>query len=208
MRRVPSPARSAGIARAQRLIDLDTPAALSIAARADRIAIAHEKSTENQRMKPGHDGEPPRFVEARGSEIRDPKTGAIVRQGEMTQQNINCDRVTYLFNHDLISNRQYLAAQRLEKDWEKAEIVPIASTVLVGACSGSPQHPNDDKVAAMKRFGDARDALGRWWPIIDKVVIEHKSVEKASAELRIHAKRGIERLDAALFMLADHYKIG
>lgn len=169
--------------------------------------LAKRKPYRFKGGKAGHDGEPPSFAQARGSEVRDAKTGAVIREGEPTQQNINCDRVTYLFNHKLLELRQYLAAQRLERDWEKSKIDPIASTVLVGA-GGSPQLPNDEKVAAMKRCGAARDAAGRSWSVIEKVVIEHKSINKASAELRIHRQRGAERLDAALHMLADHYRIG
>lgn len=173
--------------------------------------LPEEKRFKPYRAKgrePGYDGAPPEFLPKRGSEVRNRLTGEVVRQGEMTRQNTNRDRVTYLFHHGMICERQYNAAERLQRDWELSEILPVASSVLVGATSGTVNLPNDQKVAAMKRFGAARDAVGvRFWPIINKVVLEHKSIGLASTELHIHEKRAVERLDNALDALAVHYRL-
>jgi hypothetical protein len=150
-------------------------------------------------MGPGFDGEKPEFVAARDQA----GVGKRQLQGIM---NINTDRVIYLYHHRRIDERQFLAAQRLERDWQLSLIDPVASMVLVGACGGQLL-PADAKVAAMRRHGAAKAALGRAWAMVDLVVHKHYSVERASAMFRIHRKCGFGVLWASLHALADHYRM-
>lgn len=152
--------------------------------------------------KPGHDGEPPVFGVRKDFVYADGKRTEVE-----SPENVNHSRVKWLHSRDLITLRQYLAAERLAKDWELSLIQPFASSVLVGGgSSAGDNHPNDAKRAAMQRRGDAMEAVGRRLSnIVEKVVIENKSVGKASAELRLHNQAGAALLDLGLDILADHY---
>jgi hypothetical protein len=83
---------------------------------------------------------------------------------------------------DLICNR--MANGESLRAICRDEGMPAASTVCLWAAN--------DKTFA-EQYARARDALGRWWPITEAVVLQHKSVEKASAEMRLNVQRGIER---------------
>jgi len=152
--------------------------------------------------EPGHDGEKPEYIPPRDF------AGAGKRKLD-GQLNVNVDRATWLFQHKHIDERQYEAAQRLQYDWERSQISPTASNVLVGnGSSGGPQLPQDVKVQAMRRHGAAKAALGMCWRIVELVLHESVSVEKAVGMLRMrnrHFAMGV--LWSGLNMLADHYGI-
>jgi hypothetical protein len=152
---------------------------------------------------PGHDGNPPEFAERRTLVWEEGK-----RIAGTSPENVNHSRIRWLKAHGRIDARQEEAAKRLADDWEMAQIQPCASSVMVGNGSGGgDNHPNDRKVGAMRRHGDARDALGMVWPIVEMVVEQNMTVEKASAQLRVHTKVGHGLLWAALHTLADFYGI-
>lgn len=152
---------------------------------------------------PGYDGEPPLHAERRTLVWEDGK-----RIAGVSPENINHSRINWLFAHGRIDKRQKEAAERLERDWEMSQIQPRASSVMVGnGSSSSDNHPNDAKVDAMRRHGDAMDALGAAWPMVELVVQGYLSVEKASAQLRFHTKYGHGVLWVGLHMLADFYKL-
>lgn len=151
----------------------------------------------------GHDGEPPVFTSAR-DDLTDPEDKS--RKLE-SPQNVNCDRARFLFHREEIDARQYEAARRLQKDWETALIMPVASNVMVGAGGSGDVHPNDAKIAAMQRHGAAKAALGWGWNVVELVVLEHLSLNKAGARMRCHEKRAMGMLWLALHMLADFYRL-
>ena len=154
---------------------------------------------------PGHDGNVPEFGIRRDFVYADGK-----REATESPENCNHSRVKWLFTHKKIEDRQFAAAERLSRDWELSLMQPRASSVIVGnGGGGSGQLPNDAKVAAMRRHGDAMKALDRIRArlIVELVVIQNLSVEKASAQMRVHHRFGSGALNVALHFLADHYKL-
>jgi len=151
--------------------------------------------------EPGHDGEKPEFMTAADypdvyvEGKREPVDGP---------QNINIDRVEWMFHHGQISQRQAAAARRLEEDWQKALINPVASSVMVGA-GGASQLPNDAKCDAMKRHGAARKALGYDWKLVDLVVHGRLTIVQAARVLKLHHQKASGQFGSALHHLADHY---
>lgn len=154
--------------------------------------------------EPGYDGNPPEFGIRKDHVYADGK-----REATESPENINHDRVKWLFNHGKIDLRQYQAAERLSNDWQLSKIEPHASSVLVGAGGSGDMHPNDAKRDAMKRHGAAQKALEeiRSWAIVDMVVQQNMTIEKASARLRVHYRFGAGALNVALHFLANHYKL-
>ena len=150
----------------------------------------------------GYAGHRPEFVSIR--DITEPGT----RQPVASPQNVNTDRHTWLFAHELIERRQYDASEILLRDWQASEQLHFASAVMVGAGGRYDHHPNDVKIGAMRRFGDAREAMGYAWPVIQLVVLDGKSVDQAAVIRQMHPKRYMGMLWIGLHMLADHYGIG
>ena len=166
-----------------------------------RVSPASIPDYEASDRPAGHDGNKPEFGMRKDFVYAD---GA--REEVESPENLNNNRVKWLHSHNRITLRQFQAADRLAKDWEMSLIHPFASSVLVGGgSSAGDNHPNDAKRAAMRRHGDAVAALGRLWPIVEKVAIENKTVGLASGELRIHNRDGAAPLDVGLDILADHY---
>lgn len=149
---------------------------------------------------PGYDGNPPE----KGFR-RDYTFAGTRRIAVESPVNLNLDRIRWLYAHNKIEDRQFYAADKLEKDWHTAEIQPVASSVMVGAGGRSDMHPNDAKLAAGDRYRAAVKALGRWWPVVDLVVMKHMTTQKAGSILKISSDRAMERLSGALHILADHY---
>jgi hypothetical protein len=154
--------------------------------------------------KHGFDGEPPEFGERRDYAYAEGKRVAVV-----SPCNRNCDRIEWLFSHKSIERRQYDAAQRLMQDLYMSQITSVASAGMGGGGSGGlhDPFPNDTKVDAMRRHGAAREALGRNWAIVEAVVEQNMSVEKASAAMHVHRQTGMGMLYAALHFLADTYGV-
>ena len=122
-------------------------------------------------------------------------------------QNVNTDRHTWLFAHDLIEQRQYDAGELLLRDWQRSELLHYASSVMVGAGGSNDHHPNDAKLMAMKRYADAKAAMGYAWPVIELVVLRGNSVDQAAAVSQMHPKQFMGMLWIGLHMLAAHYGI-
>lgn len=152
----------------------------------------------------GHDGHPPQFVTRK----EHPWVNGS-REPTDSHFNVNHSRVCFLFTNKRIEERQFVAAERLCKDWEKSQVEVRASSVLVGnGCSGGvASGPLDDKIAAGGRYEAAMKAIGRGADIVGLVVITNMTVEMASANLRFNRQRGWGRFDLALHNLADHYRL-
>jgi hypothetical protein len=159
-------------------------------------------------LVPGHDGNPPEFVTSRDILAKDPLTGRIRRETPQGPTNIAVSRIRWLLEKGKLSERQYAAALRLSTDWEHAQIAPYMCNGLTPGSTGHFQHPNDAKIAAMRRHGDAMDSLGRWRGVVELVVIENRTLAEAAVLLGgIHHQRCAERLETGLDVLADHYGI-
>ncbi len=158
-------------------------------------------------LKPGHNGHIPEFAPARDILAHDPLTGKVRRETPDGPQNINTDRIEWLYAHDHITGRQYAAARRYQRNWELAEINPCGSSLMAGG-SGSPAdlHPNDRKRQAMKDHGAATEALGRLYGVVWLVVVENLTIPQVSERIgKLHKAVVSDRLDLGLTMLSDHY---
>lgn len=154
----------------------------------------------------GHDGNPPEFQDARDyPDVVTMDGPTITREAVKGPQNINIDRIEWMYAHGKIGARQHAAAVRLESDWQMALINPVASSVLVGAGGSMVQLPNDAKCDAMERHGAARNALGYDWKLVDMIVHGRLTVVQAARVLHIHHQKAAGRFDSALHHLADHY---
>jgi hypothetical protein len=150
-------------------------------------------------MKIGYDGNAPKFEAARdldGKGKRDPILGP---------QNINVDRLEWLLAHKRIDAPQHAAGRKLQRDSEQAQIGGFAS--LDGGRGGSgTERLTDVKCDAIARVNGARIYVGNsCWRILELVVIDNVSLEKAAVRMRIHARGALPTLQAALDTLARHY---
>ncbi|HLY04254.1 MAG TPA: hypothetical protein VKR31_00755 [Rhizomicrobium sp.] len=168
----------------------------------NRVSDLLKRDKLGHKAPVGHDGDAPESMDARDFPDVDVDGKREPVKGPM---NINCDKIEYLYAHGHIELSQAEAARRLHKDWTTAMILPIASSVLVGA-GGANELPNDAKAAAMKRHGLAVEVLGENWSILELVVQQNKSVEQAASMLRVNRKFAMGCLSAALWSLAAHYK--
>lgn len=157
---------------------------------------------------PGHDGNPPHFVPARGSEVTDPKTGKVIREAVLGLQNINTDRLERMLDRGQIDRCQHAAGRKLQGDWQLAQIVSYGS-VLGGHGGGGAIGLADAKCDAMKRVNDAvlfvRGMSRKLWPIIESVVIDNDTIAKAEKRCLLKKDSGTQQLCTALDVLARHY---
>jgi hypothetical protein len=149
----------------------------------------------------GHEGNAPMFVISKDHIGADGK-----REQVEGPTNINHNRVRMLHARGIIDDEQLAAAELLEMDWYLAQIMPVASSVMVGNGGGGAGNlPNDAKVAAMKRHGEARNVLGRAWAIVEAVCCRNLRVDEAASQLHIHPRRATGQLEIGLDVLALHY---
>jgi uncharacterized protein DUF6456 len=159
----------------------------------------------NAEAKHGFDGQAPEFRLKRGSEVRDPKTGAVIREAEMGRENINVDRLAWLLAHRRIETHQHDAGRRLQGDWEVSKLENYAS--LQGGRGGSGTNLLPDvKCDAIDRVNAARIAVGHTgWKIIDMVALQNISLEKTASIIRVKPSSASTGLQVALDALASHY---
>lgn len=154
----------------------------------------------------GHEGQPPEFITRKEFPWVDGKKVA-----SDSNFNVNHSRVCFLFTHKRIEERQFLAAERLATDYEKSQMQPRASQVIVGnGASGGTNGTFDslqNKIDAGGRYEDALKALGRAADVIALVVITNLTVGKAAEHLRMDPQRAWGRFELALHILADHYRM-
>jgi len=156
-------------------------------------------------LKIGFDGNPPEFRQKRGSEVRDQKTGEVVREGEMSAQNIAVDRLEWLLAHQRIQTHQHAAGRRLQRDAEQAAQVAYASLSDTLGGSGT-NRVSDVRCDAIDRVNDARTHIGsKGWRIIELVALENISLGRAESMMRMGPGGGIGALTTALDTLARHY---
>ena len=152
----------------------------------------------------GHEGLPPIFRPARDI------AGAGKRERPDGPQNINVDRLEWLLAHDCIEPHHHEAGRRLQRDWERAQITAGVSLVSSGGGSGS-SGLSDTKCDALEAVNKARKSFGReWhrstaWRIIELVVIDGASMEKAASRVGFNARGALPVLCVALDQLGAHY---
>lgn len=153
----------------------------------------------------GHEGNRPQFVTRKEFPWVDGR-----KEPTDSNFNVNHSRVCFLFTNKRIEQRQFLAAERLCKDYEKSQIFPRASSVIVGngGSGGVSSGPVQEKIDAGGRYEAAMKMLGRAADIVALVVISNMTVEKAGATLGLkNPQRAWGRFELALHYLADHYKL-
>lgn len=161
--------------------------------------------------EPGYDGERPVFMPARDITAKDTLTGRIVRETPDGPQNVNTDRIEWLFARKKITPRQHKAANQLQKDWQQSEISPCKSTLAMPIAGGGGRNdytPVDDKFDAGNRFTAAKRSLtGKHLVVVDLIVLKNWTLQQSAKFLQTHEGRVSERLETALDMLADHYRL-
>lgn len=166
-----------------------------------RVSPAEIPDYEATGRAAGHDGNPPVHATIKDLVGADGK-----REKVEGPTNLNHNRVRMLHARGIIDDTQLQAAEMLESDWQMALIMPVASSVMVGnGGSGGCNLPNDAKVAAMKRHGEATKMLGRAWAIVEAVCCRNLRVDEAAAQLHIHPRRATGQLETGLDVLALHY---
>jgi hypothetical protein len=161
--------------------------------------------------EPGYDGKPPVFMLARDIDSRDRLTGRTVRETPAGPENVNNSRVSALLARKQLSRRQFDAAMMFFKDWHDSEILTVASAHLIRVDGNSGRTSlSDHKLDAQTRHVKARKWLsreygGRFLAIVEKVVLEEKTVEFGAAELRIHHQRAASLLECGCDALGDCY---
>lgn len=154
---------------------------------------------------PGYDGNPPIFVEARGSRVIDPATGQVLREAVDGPTNVAVDKLAHLRHCRLIDEVHQTAGRMFQADWEDAERISYGNYSDVrggGGVTDIAQHKAD----AMKRRSAAKAHLGPFsFRILEMVCLEGNSVEKAASRLGKHPKFGMGLFVGALDTLARHY---
>jgi hypothetical protein len=154
--------------------------------------------------RPGHDGNPPEFRQARdieGRGRRQPVNGA---------QNINIDRLEWLLAHRHIDVAQHGAGRKLQRDWELSLIggyamSPVSANSFVGAGSGAPA---DVKCDAIRRMNRARAHVGgTGFRILELVVLENEAIAEAARRLGEPVAKLPLALRVALDSLASFYRL-
>lgn len=156
--------------------------------------------------KAGHEGHPPVFETRKEFPWVDGK-----REPSDSNYNINHSRLAFLYANKRIEERQYLAGERLARDYEMSMMPPRASTVLVGnggSGGGSAADSLQRKIDAGERYAGAIRILGRGADIVVLVVIANMTVGKAAANLGFKSEqKAWGRFDVKLHDLADHYRL-
>jgi len=157
---------------------------------------------ERQRVvEPGHDGCAPIMETPKGA-------AAWEEAGDLVQHNVNIDRVRFLYHKRAISSSQYEGACALQRDWEMAMILPQASSILVGngASGGGATLPNDARVAAMRRKGNAMAAVPvECRRIVELVVIDNMTIGKVAGIVKAHHQFATALLHVGLNAIAREY---
>ena len=158
--------------------------------------------------KAGYDGNAPEFRLKRGSEVRDHTTGAVIRDGEMGAVNVCVDRLEWLLAHKRIEPHQHTAGEYLQADWQLAEQLTFA-TAGAARSGGGTNRLADAKCDAHDRMNDAVERLGGnrsiGWKIVDLVILQNVSLEKAERSLALPLRSGLGALRGALDSLARLY---
>ncbi len=154
---------------------------------------------ESPQVLIGFDGHPPMFRAARDLENKGQR---IKVDGP---QNINVDRLEWYLAHRLIEKYQHEAGRRLQLARETEEL--SGGSNYQGAGGGSPSSTLPDvKCDAMHNVNKVKKALPpRMFRMLELVVIEGKTAEKAAALMQWNTRAAIPCLTLCLDALAMHY---
>ena len=116
----------------------------------------------------------------------------------------------------LISERQFLAGERLREDWERAQLAPAvtmkwdAPPLRKGARAAPlANDPTSAQIGAKRRFDEAVAMVGPGLgDVLWRIVCAGEGMREAERALGWPARAGKLVLGLALDRLADHYRIG
>jgi len=135
------------------------------------------------------------------------------RSGRSVTVNLAESPVTWLHARGHLSDRQFVAGEKLRADWEKAGLSPGMTMrwdpVRVQGSTGSGLLPGERTLAARQRFDGAIAAAGSGLSdILWRVVCAGEALVAAEKALDWPARSGKLVLRLALDRVADFYRIG
>lgn len=153
---------------------------------------------------PGHDGNPPEFRPARGSEVVDPRSGKVTRESIDGPQNIASDIVEWLLAHHKIESYQHAAAKKLRSIAYSAGRLKYAT---IGEVHGSrADNFSEARMVAIQELKLIKSYLGPpAWRICEAIVIEDALPVDAARQMGIARDGGIAALMMALGSLAAYF---
>jgi len=143
----------------------------------------------------GYDGNPPVFAKTKGT-----------RAQESSPQNLNVDRLQWLYEHRLIDEAQHIAGKAFQKFYLTAQIGMNGSSTELS--SRGPDLLADRRLDAMQQFGKAHDALKMWpahWAMLDLCILRDCGLADAAHTLKRPQKWALPAIRDALDVLAKIY---
>jgi len=108
-----------------------------------------------------------------------------------------------------ITKRHVEAAGRLTRDFEVGHEGARSAGGRNGVGGAEPGWPTHQQLAALRRYREARDALGATlWGIVHAIVLVNLTMDNLATLLRLSPDRTHGRFAAAMDRLADHYALG
>lgn len=127
--------------------------------------------------------------------------------------NLGESPLTWLHARGHLTDRQFVAGERLRADWERAELAPSVTmrwdAVRVAGTRGSGMAPGERQIAAKARFDGAIAAAGPGLSdVLWRVVCAGEALPDAERALAWPARSGKLVLKLALDRVAAFYRIG
>jgi hypothetical protein len=165
-----------------------------------QTAVAAQQRIEIPRH--GYDGNPP--------ELRSPQDFAGADRELPERENYNVDRIRWLYRHGHIDAAQNEAGERLQRDWQLAQLGGYSAAGNGGGkvVNLVPSNLPDAKLDAIGRVNRARAKLDRTsWRLVELVVLENIQLAEAAKRLWGHTRRGeaVTAICYALDLLAAVY---
>jgi hypothetical protein len=141
-------------------------------------------------------------------------TGRPARRGARSVTvNLGESPLTWLHARGHLTDRQFVAGERLRADWERAELAPSVTmrwdAVRVAGTRDSGMAPSERQIAAKARFDGAIAAAGPGLSdVLWRVVCAGEALPDAERQLAWPARSGKLVLKLALDRVAAFYRIG
>lgn len=154
-------------------------------------------------------GDPPRRGSLGGT------TGGAEQAARSLSVNLAESPLGWLFARGHVSERQYLAGERLRWDWERAQLDPQVTMRWDAAPmqrgrggQGTAFEACSSQVDARHRFGEAVKSVGPGLAdIVWRIICAGEGMRQAETALGWPARAGKLVLGLALDRIADHYRI-
>ncbi len=142
--------------------------------------------------------------------------GRGARPARSLSVNLAENPLGWLYARGHVSERQYLASERLRCDWERAQLDPQVTMRWDAAPMrrgrggrGTALDPSTSQIDARKRFAAAVECVGPGLSdIVWRIICAGEGMRQAETALGWPARAGKLVLGLALDRIADHYRIG